>query len=322
MTLDVGAPVTGAVPFGDGVAAGCGDGTVRFFRLDGDPLVVCAHDGAVLCLASDGRSVLSGGDDGRFLRITPGGCVEEIASFGTRWVDCVAAGQGVYACSSRRVAYVWRDGETAPAQLEHPSTVGGLAFDSKSRRLAATHHRGATLWEPGAETWMPTEMMWKGLHGTVAFSPDDAYLVATTEDRMLNGWRLHDKKDFQLYGYVNKVKSFAWVGDVPHLATAGAFDAICWPFDNAQGPAGRDPLRIPGSGEAITVVAPVPGRAAVLIGSRQGEVMLSEVDGSKPPVMLRGASGAEITALAVNTSRSHVFIGDAGGSVMWRPLQV
>lgn len=106
LTLETGVPVTAAATVGDAVAAAFGDGTIRFFWPNDPPIVVCAHRGAVLCLEADGDAALSGGDDGRFLRTSPDGSVEEIASFGTRWVDCVAASNRMYACSSSRVAHV------------------------------------------------------------------------------------------------------------------------------------------------------------------------------------------------------------------------
>ncbi|MBJ3777980.1 WD40 repeat domain-containing protein [Acuticoccus mangrovi] len=141
LTLDTGAPVTGAISTGTAVAAGFGDGVVRFFRPDKPPTIVEAHGGAVLCLATEAASgaVLTGGDDGRFLRIFLDGTIEEIASFGTRWVDCVATASGSIACTSGRTAYVWCAGDSTPRTFEHPCTVGGLAFDAKARRLAVAH---------------------------------------------------------------------------------------------------------------------------------------------------------------------------------------
>ena len=70
LTLETGAPVTGAVAAGRNVAAGFGDGVVRFFRPNEPPVALEAHHGAVLCLAAEERSgaVFTGGDDGRFVR--------------------------------------------------------------------------------------------------------------------------------------------------------------------------------------------------------------------------------------------------------------
>ncbi|MEO1226084.1 MAG: WD40 repeat domain-containing protein, partial [Pseudomonadota bacterium] len=223
LRLDTGAPVTGAVAAGTYVAAGFGDGVVRFFRPNEPPKIVEAHRGAVLCLAAEDQSgsVLSGGDDGRFLRLSPDGTINEIASFGTRWVDCVAAGPGVQACSSGRTAHVWRAGATAARTFEHPSTVGGLAFDAKGRRLAVAHYGGATVWERGERRWKAKRLIWKGSHGAVAFSPDGKYVVTAMQENALHGWRLRDKADMRMSGYPAKVKSFTWVGTAPFLATSG-----------------------------------------------------------------------------------------------------
>ena len=321
LILQAGAPVTAAAALADTVAAGFGDGTVRFFRSDDVPIAVNAHKGAVLCLVANGEHALTGGDDGRFLRISPDGTSEEIANFGTRWVDCVASRPGMIACSSGRVACVWREGETGPKKLQHPSTVGGLEFDDATGRLAVTHHRGATLWDFASGTWHATELEWKGLHTAVSFSPDGRHLVAQIEDRLLNGWRLDDGADFQLYGYVNKPKSFAWIGDVPHLATSGAYDLICWPFDCANGPKDRQALRVPATGQAITVVEAGTGETEIIVGCANGEVALIDLTSANQPKQIQPPTGAEVTALALSKSLPHVFVGRADGSVAWAPFQ-
>ena len=45
LTLDMGAPVTAALSIGGCVAAGFGDGVVRFFSPDAAPIAVAAHRG-------------------------------------------------------------------------------------------------------------------------------------------------------------------------------------------------------------------------------------------------------------------------------------
>ena len=79
---DAGAPVTAAVSVGTGVAASFGDGVVRFFNPGEPPIAIEAHCGAVLCVAAEGvtGSVLTGGDDGRFLRVSPDGSIKAIAT--------------------------------------------------------------------------------------------------------------------------------------------------------------------------------------------------------------------------------------------------
>ena len=321
LTLDAGAPVTGAVSTGTSVAVGFGDGVVRFFRPDEPPLIVEAHSGAVLCLTAEGASgsVLTGGGDGRFLRISPDGTIEEIASFGTRWVDCVASGPGYYACSSGRAAHVWRAGGTNARTFEHPSTVGGLAFDAKSRRLAVAHYGGATVWERGERRWKSSKLIWKGSHGSIAFSPDGKYVVTAMQENALHGWRLRDKADMRMSGYPAKVKSFAWVGNAPHLATSGADEAICWPFDGKDGPMGRPPARCAYGGKQLcTAVVGLVGHIGVIAGFADGSILAGRpsIDDELEDLVVKGSSGAPVAALAL-TPEGWLFVGEESGRVLW-----
>ena len=321
LKLEIGAPVTGATAAGEAIAVASGDGTVRHFRPETPPTATKAHDAAVLCLVADADHVLTGGDDGRFLRISPGGQVEEIANFGSRWVDCVAAGHGQRACSSGRIVHVWRRGETSATSLEHVSTVGGLAFDAKGKRLAVAHYGGATIWERGERRWKPSKLVWKGSHGAVSFSPDGRYLVTAMQENALHGWRLRDKGHMAMQGYPAKIKSFVWVGDAPHLVTSGADEAICWPFDGKDGPMGRAPLCVAHRGERLaTCVQSLSEQNAVFAGFQDGAVLLAELDEFKESIVIRGSTGAEVTAIAVTKSLSHVLIGDAKGGVLWTTL--
>ena len=51
------------------------------------------------------------------------------------------------------------------------------------------------------------------------------------------------------------------------------------------------------------------------------DVLLAELDESKDSIVLKGSSGAEVTAIAATKSRSHLFIGDAKGQILWAPLK-
>lgn len=319
--LDFGAPVTASAAASDSVAVAFGDGTVRFFRPGLAPVTVEAHRGVVLCMAADGNHVLTGGDDGRFLRISPEADIEEIASFGTRWVDCVAAGPGHRACSSGRIAHIRQAGKTWAAELEHASTVGGLAFDAKGNRLAVTHYGGATVWERGKRRWKPSRYVWKGSHGAVSFSPNGKFVITSMQENALHGWRLRDKRHFAMAGYPAKIKSLAWVGDTPYLATSGAEETVCWPFDGPVGPQGRSAMCIAHAGaDLVSHVHALPGQPAVFTGFRDGAVLLSELDDMKDAIVIRGSTGAEVTAITVSPTNTHMLVGDAKGHVLWAPL--
>ncbi len=320
--IETGAPVIGAIPAGDAIVVTCGDGTVHFFRPAAEHVETKAHDGAILCLATDGEDVFTGGDDGRFLRISLDGQIEEIADFGSRWVDCVAARNGCWACSSGKHVHVWSKGDTASTPLEHVSTVGGLTFDAKGKRLAAAHYGGATIWKYRQRHWKASKLEWKGSHGAVSFSPDGKYLVTAMQENSLHAWRLRDKCHMAMQGYPAKVKSFAWAGDAPHLVTSGANEAICWPFDGEAGPMERTPLCIARGGlHLVTCVQSLSEAKAAFAGFQNGTVVLAELDDAKESsVVIRGSTGTEVTAIAVTESRSHVLIGDARGSVLWTTL--
>ena len=143
---ETGAPVVSAATMGELIAVTSGDGNLRVFQPDRDPLVFNIHEGVILSMATESQYLLTGGEDGRFLRVALRGEVEEIARFGSKWVDCVASDGGYFACSSGRVAYVWSPDRSQPVMLEHQSTVGGLAFNAGRNQLAVAHYGGVTIW--------------------------------------------------------------------------------------------------------------------------------------------------------------------------------
>ena len=323
--VDTGAHVTAAVALGETVVTAHGDGVLRLFAGDAPPRKVAAHRGAVLAMATVGvEAVVTGGDDGRFLRVSVGDTVEDLAGFGGAWVDCVAAhgATGLLACSVGRAVHVWRQGATRRETFLHPSTVGGLAFDPKGNRLAVAHYGGATIWERGKRRWKSTKLVWAGSHIGVTWSPNGKYVVTVMQENALHGWRLRDKADMRMSGYPAKPRAFDWAGDAPHLATSGADQAVCWPFDFKDGPMGRAPLCVACGGKQLaTMVRALPGRPVVLAGFQDGAVLMSELDEAAEARVLRGSTGVEVTAIAVTDSLSHVLIGDANGSVLWAPLR-
>ncbi len=322
--LETDAHVTAAVALGETVVTAHGDGALRFFTDDAPLQEVAAHRGAVLAMAAAGpESVVTGGDDGRFLRLSLDGTLEDLAGFDGSWVDCVAADQatGLLACSAGRVVYVWRRGVVSPETFEHPSTVGGLAFDPTGQRLAVAHYGGATIWERGKRHWQSTRLPWAGSHIGITWSPDGRYVVTVMQENALHGWRLRDQANLSMSGYLAKPRALDWVGDVPHLATSGAEQAICWPFDSEDGPMGRSPLCLAHGGmQLVTMVRALPGQPAVLTGFQDGVVVISALDEALESLVLRDWTGSEVTAMAVTDSLSHILIGDGRGSVLWAPL--
>mgnify|MGYP003315865203 CR=1 FL=1 len=75
------APVTGSVVLNNAVVASFGDGSLRFFGLNQEPFEVKAHKGVILTMSSNGQFVYTGGDDGKFLKVSLTGDIQEIKDF-------------------------------------------------------------------------------------------------------------------------------------------------------------------------------------------------------------------------------------------------
>ncbi|MFN8927001.1 MAG: WD40 repeat domain-containing protein [Rhodospirillales bacterium] len=225
-----------------------GDGTLRFLTPEADGVAVSeqvrAHAGAVLhlCPDHDGRAALSGGDDGRLVRVSPDGTVEALAAFPGRWIDATAAsaaGRMRAVASGREVRLIGADGTVRACAPPAPSTVAALAFNARGKRLALAHYGGVTLhWTANPEGGTP--LRWVGSHLAMTWSPDDRHLVTSMQEMALHGWRLPAGKDFRMAGYPAKTRSFSWNAKGALLATAGSDSAVVWDFGR-KGPEGRPP---------------------------------------------------------------------------------
>ena len=84
----------------------------------------------------------------------------------------------------------------------------------------------------------------------------------------------------------------------------------------------RPPLCVAQHGENIvTCVEAFPLLNAVFVGFQDGAVLVSELEDSKDVMALRGPTGNEVTAIAINQPQSHLLVGDARGHLLWAPLK-
>src|SRR5271165_6965485 len=197
---------------------------------DGEPQRIGVHGGAILSTASDGKRVVSGGDDGKVVATDAKGEGKTLTTDPKRrWIDQIALGpDGAVAWSAGKTAFAQAK-EKESRQFEAPSTVGGLAFLPKGFRLAIAHYNGATLWFPNAAQAEPEKLEWKGSHLGVTVSPDGRFLVTSMQEPMLHGWRLVDAQHMLMSGYSSRVTSFGWTVGGRFLATSGATQVILWP---------------------------------------------------------------------------------------------
>ena len=84
---------------------------------------------------------------------------------------------------------------------------------------------------------------------------------------------------------------------------------------------GRPPVCVANGGKQIsTYVHALPEEKAVIAGFRDGAVLLAEIVENKEPIVLKGSSGNEITAIALTSGLSHILIGDTKGNILWTTL--
>jgi WD40 repeat protein len=307
-----GAPVVGACFLKSTAVFVLGDEALLFVRENSDPLRVVVHGGAILAAANDGERIVTGGDDGKVVATKVDTSTATIATDPQhRWIDHIAiAPDGTVGWSAGKVAFVQsRKGE--PRQFEAPSTVGGLAFAPKGRRLAIAHYNGATLWFPNA-TATPERLEWKGSHVGITFSPDGRYLVTAMQEPALHGWRLADNKHMRMSGYSGKVQAMAWTADGNGLATSGAPQLIVWPFHGKDGPMGKEPLELAPTEHQVSAVACHPQRDVIAAGYEDGLVLLVRAkDGVE--VLARRPDGSPVSALAWNATGTAMAFGTEQG---------
>lgn len=271
---------------------------------------VHAHDGGVLCAASDGKRLVTGGDDGAVVSVDASGQVARIGEGGA-WVDAVACGpDGALAWSAGRMVHV-RDGKGGAFAHSMTSTPRGLAFAPKGFQLAIARYGGATLWFPRAAA-EPRELEWKGSHVTITWSPDARFVVSTMLEPALHGWRLVDGAHMRMTGYPGKVRSFSWSADGKSLATSGADGAIVWPFSAKDGPMGQQPGEFGVRQERVTRVAFHPRKAVLAIGYEDGMILAVRPLDNDETLLRRPGQGA-VSALAWSKRGDRLAFGTEQG---------
>ena len=271
-----------ATAFAGSVAAfALGDGTLRLAPPAGEWTTVAAHDGPILAMAADASGGwVTGGDDGAFRRVGPDATVTEVASFGSKWVEHVAAGADgktrLLACAAGKHVHVFTDGQKLKT-LEHPSTVSGVVFDAKGKRIAASHYNGCSLWFVSAKTDTPRRLEWKGSHTGIAIHPAGEAVVTAMQENALHGWRLPDGQHMRMSGYPSKTESLSFSRTGRWLATSGAETVVLWPFFGG-GPMGKPPLELAGGdGVFCSRVAFQPQQDLLAAGFADGLVVIADV---------------------------------------------
>jgi WD40 repeat protein len=309
--LKAGAPVVGVHFLGGTPVFVLGDEALLFAGEGGEKRVP-VHGGAILASASDGKRILTGGDDGRVVETNADGEAKEIAADPKkRWIDQLAlASDGSFAYSAGKTAFVQpKKGEAR--SMDAPSTVAGLAFAPKGFRLAVEHYNGVSLWFPNSQA-AAEKLEWKGSHLAVGFSPDGRFIVTAMQEPTLHGWRVQDGKHMRMSGYSARVRSFNWSADGAYLATSGSEQLILWPFSGKDGPMGQQPKMLAPMQARVSMVACHPKQPVVATGYADGLVLMVRAeDGAE--VVVRRPGGSPVSALAWDRENEQFGFGTEDG---------
>ncbi len=299
--------VVSAAWSGRTVAFALGDGTLRI----GDWQPVEAHDGAILALAATPDGFATGGDDGVFQRIGRDGALSPVEKFGSKWVEQVAAHGALLACAVGKAAHVFENGVKLKT-LEHPSTVTGLAFDGKGKRIAASHYNGASVWFVAAKVDSPRRLEWKGSHIGIAIHPAGDAVVTAMQENSLHGWRLADGQHMRMSGYPAKSESVEFTRTGKWLASSGADTVVLWPFFGG-GPMGKAPMELAGGDSAVcTRIACHPQQDMVAAGFTDGSLVLADIASARVLPVAAPGHGS-VSALAWSPDGSRLAIGTETG---------
>jgi WD40 repeat protein len=276
-------------------AFGLGDGSVRFAPLtDGaaEWTTAMVHDGAILGLTADivPGSVVTGGDDGDFRRVKADGEAVTLSDLGSKWVEHVTSyaptkgrdkDMPILACAAGKQVHLFDARGNKLKTLEHPSTVTGISFDGRGKRIAASHYNGCSIWFVAAKTDAPRRLEWKGSHIGVALHPDGESVVTSMQENALHGWRLSDGQHMRMSGYPSKPESISFSRSGRWLASSGADTVVLWPFFGG-GPMGKPPSELAGgTGALVTRVLFNPKTDVVAAGFADGRVVLAEVESGR-----------------------------------------
>ncbi len=287
------------------------DGVVH--RLEGGHKWSELHDG-LLCadVSRDCKTLVTGGEDGRVLRVGTDWEPSEIADIGNKWITAVASGPGgVASFASGRTAYAVL-GDGMVKEIAHPRTVEDVAFAPKGIRLAIARYNGATLHYP-ASSGRPAELEWAGAHTGIDFSPNGDFLITTMQENALHGWKLSNGRHMRMTGYPAKAKSWSWSTKGRWLATSGAPSAIVWPFTGKDGPMGKSPRELGTRGNSlVTAVCCHPEEEVVAVGYSDGMVLACRIaDGNE--VVLRRSGKSAISTMCWDKAGLRIAFGTESG---------
>lgn len=189
--------------------------------------------------------VASTGQDGR-VKITHPSTCEVVSEFemSTAWVEHLAwspDGSWLAAAAGKGVS-VWNANDRTVLKFEpEKHTVGGLAWRPDSKQLTVACYGGLNSYDI-PDLQRVDRFHWPSSLLTVAWAPNQRWLVAGTQDRKVQIWEIpfEPETELAMSGYPGKVRLLAWHPSGRFLATGSGQSLMAWDFGQGS-PQGTEP---------------------------------------------------------------------------------
>lgn len=260
-----------------------------------------AHRGRCLSVAADPDSgFLTGGSDGRIMRVATDGQTGAIAHLDGAAEKLAAGRAGWRVCAIRQSVHRL-GGSTSRIDVAGPVTA--LAVEPGGARVAVGHANGVTLWAGGLA---PRTVEMPGTPVELAWSADGAWLGACSEDGELFAW--HERNAAPItFRTDGPVRALVPVDNIFAISVSGR--VYCWDPGAVGlvtcGVANQIPL---------TRLAGHPKRRLIAAGYANGAVVLCQPDTSEL-LFVRAVGEGSVSALMFSFDGDNLAIGTDGGDI-------
>jgi WD40 repeat protein len=280
-----------------------------------------AHPNGILSsdISTFSDRMATGGQDGlvKIWDVKSGSFVRELKG-GALWTEHVKwSPNGQYlATASGRFLNIWSvDGDLILSAGDHESTISAVSWRSDSETIATTCYGSVRFFSISKKINYET-LFWQNSMISLAWSNDQKFIVAGTQDARVHFWPLPylAEQDLEMSGYPGKVKNLAWDFKSSLLATESFNQIVVWKF-NGKAPVGQTPLMLEGHEGKVTSLRFQHKEDLLISGDNKGNVLFWIP--SITHMALAGANTkSEVTATSWSPDDSQVAIGTREGEIL------